>query len=360
MISFTNGNLLDSDSEALVNTVNTVGIMGKGIALMFKESFPENYKLYRQACDRKNVRIGKVFVTHNPEFIGPKWIVNFPTKNHWRGRTELEWIRKGLEDLRKVVVELDIRSISIPPLGCGNGGLKWETVRPLIISSLGSMDDVEITIFEPTRQYQNISKRSGVDQLTPARALIAELIRQYWVLGIECSVLEVQKLVWFLSRMIEKSAVDEDPLKLAFKSHRYGPYSDRLRHLLDAMDGSYLHCSKRLSDAGPTDTIWFEDSKKEIVDAYLKSECKQYLPALEACSEVIDGFQSPLGLEALATVDWLLVHEKLSPTVESLRNGVNHWTNPDQSAADRKNRIFDDHFLKVALDRVTSHARSEM
>src|SRR5260370_362202 len=152
MITFTEGNLLDADVEALVNTVNTVGVMGKGIALMFKEAFPENYEAYRAACKSRDITIGRVFATERRDvFGGPKWIINFPTKEHWRSPSRLEWIDDGLVDLRSFIEEHAIRSIALPPLGSGNGGLDWSDVRPLIQRALESLRDVEVIVYEPTQ-----------------------------------------------------------------------------------------------------------------------------------------------------------------------------------------------------------------
>src|SRR5258708_7227957 len=123
MISYKQGNLLESHSQALVNTVNTVGVMGKGIALMFKERFKENFRRYAAACKNKEVEVGKMFITSSGELNGPKWIVNFPTKQNWRSPSKLEWITEGLRDLHRFIVEQHVVSIAIPPLGAGNGGL---------------------------------------------------------------------------------------------------------------------------------------------------------------------------------------------------------------------------------------------
>ncbi|WP_334147709.1 type II toxin-antitoxin system antitoxin DNA ADP-ribosyl glycohydrolase DarG [Hyphomicrobium sp.] len=242
-MEFTRGNLFDAKVDALVNTVNTVGVMGKGIALMFKEAFPENFKAYQAACKKKEVRVGRMFVTENPSWLGPKWIINFPTKEHWRGSSKMEWVESGLEDLKRVILEKNIRSIAIPPLGSGNGGLNWADVRPKIEAALSTLTDVSVIVYEPVEQYQNVSKRSGVEKLTPARALVAELVRRYWILGIECSLLEVQKLAYFLERSIQALHLP-NPLDLRFQADRYGPYASRLAHLLDGLDGSYLHCGK--------------------------------------------------------------------------------------------------------------------
>lgn len=351
MMHFTQGNLLDARVDAVVNTVNTVGVMGKGIALMFKERFPENFAAYAAACKAGEVEVGRMFVQAGLELDGPRWIINFPTKKHWRQPTQLKWIDTGLEDLKKVIREKSIRSIALPPLGCGNGGLDWNDVRPRIESSLGNLADVEIVIYEPTAKYQNVAKKKGVETLTPARALIAELVRRYWILGIECTLIETQKLAWCLERTIKRMELP-DPLDLRFEANRYGPYAQRLTHLLDGLDGSYLHCDKRLADADPFDTIWFEDAKTEKVAVYLKSsEARDYLPALEATDELIDGFQSPLGMEVLATVDWLVTREHAEPTLTGIREGLRRWP-AGEAAAKRKERLFNDRLIVLALERL--------
>ena len=215
-----------------------------------------------------------------------------------------------------MIQEHNIRSIALPPLGAGNGGLDWSEVRPEVQRVLGDLQDVDILVYEPTDKYQNVAKRTGVEKLTPARALIAEMIRRYWVLGIECTYLEVQKLGWFLERTIHSLGV-EDPLKLQFQADKYGPYSDRLRHLLDALDGTYLHCNKRLSDASPTDTIWFDEERRKYIDLFLQQdESKTLKQILDLTAKRIDGFESPLGMELLATVDWLMERQHREPTVE--------------------------------------------
>jgi len=354
MIRYTTGNLLDARVDALVNTVNTVGVMGKGIALMFKERFPDNYRRYAAACKAKEVQTGRMFITEASELDGPRWIVNFPTKQHWRSPSRMEWVAAGLQDLRRFLIEHHVKSVAIPPLGAGNGGLDWADVRRQIEAALAGLD-TEIQVFEPTPRYQNVAKRAGVEALTPARALIAELVRRYWVLGMECSLLEVQKLAWFLERAIERLGPGENPLNLRFVAHKFGPYANRLSHLLNNLDGSYLHCDKRLSDADPLDVIWFDDSRKEFVRAFLQSEAKSYAPALEATASLIDGFESPYGLELLATVDWLLIREHVAPTIPALRAGLRHWKGGAAAAA-RKDKLFDDRALGIALERLTKEA----
>lgn len=349
MITYTTGNLLDAEVEALVNTVNTVGVMGKGIALMFKERFTKNTALYEKACKAGEVQTGRVFVTETEELMSPRWIVNFPTKQHWRAKSRLAWIVDGLADLRQFIEQNQVRSIAIPPLGAGNGGLNWVDVKPHIEQALGDLEGVNVLVYEPTTRYQNVAKSKGVEKLTPARALIAELVRRYWVLGMECSLLEIQKLAWFLERAIESEGLES--LDLRFVANNYGPYADRLRHLLDALDGSYLKSDKRISDCGPLDIIWFNDAKRDRVDLYLKTEAKAYMPALEKATQLIDGFESPFGLELLSTVDWLLAQENIAPEPQALLEGVGHWP-AGESWARRKLGLFDLSKLKLALNRL--------
>ena len=354
MITFKQGNLLEARAEALVNTVNTVGVMGKGIALMFKERFDDNFRRYAAACKAKEVQTGKMFVTPVHELDGPRWIVNFPTKQHWRAPSRMEWVVEGLQDLRRFLAEQQVKSIAIPPLGAGNGGLEWADVREQIERALGDLD-IDILVFEPTKQYQNVAKRTGVEQLTPARALIAELVRRYWVMGMECSLLEIQKLAWFLERSIERHNPGNNPLNLQFAPHKYGPYANRLDHLLNNLDGSYLHSEKRISDADPLDVIWFDDARKAFLHTYLKTEAKAYTQALESTAALIDGFESPFGMELLATVDWLLARENVMPNVSALRAGLRRWRGGPDAAA-RKDRLFDDRALGIALTRLTQPA----
>lgn len=351
MISYTQGNLLEAKVEALVNTVNTVGVMGKGIALMFKERFPDNMKAYAKACKAKEVKTGKMFVTETNELLAPRWIINFPTKQHWRSKSQMQWIIDGLADLRFFIINNKVQSIAIPPLGAGNGGLNWPEVKQHIVAALSDLDNVDIIIYEPSNEYQNVKKATGIEKLTPARALIAELVRRYWILGMECSLLEIQKLAWFLERAIEAKKLT-NPLNLTFNAKNYGPYADKLRHLLNGLDGSYLISEKRISDCSPHDVIWFNDSKYNQLKNYLENEAKEYLPALEQTTRLIDGFESPFGMELLSTVDWLLSQQQVAATTPALLDGLANWP-AGKYWADRKLKIFSQARLDLALTRLS-------
>ena len=347
MIRYTQGNLLAAETQALVNTVNTVGVSGKGIALMFKEAFPENFRAYERASKAGDIEPGGLFITERKDMLGPRWIINFATKNHWRHASRLEWIERGLEALRREIVAHGITSIAIPPLGAGNGGLDWADVKPLIARALDEVD-CTIVVYEPTGAYQNVVKRRGVEALTPARALLAEMIRRYEVLGFDCSILEAQKLAWFLAGAFRRMGL-ANPIADDFAANRYGPYSDRVRHLLDSLDGSYLTCERRVADARPFDPIRFRHDRKDRVSAYLTTpEASPCRPALDHASAVIDGFQSPHGLELLATVDWLRRETATEMAVGPMRAAIAAWPGPDGAAA-RKARIFTPEQIAIAI-----------
>lgn len=142
-------NIFDVAADAIVNPVNCVGVMGAGLAKEFKKRYFENYKHYAAACREKRVRIGQMFVTQADEKQLHKYIINFPTKFHWENRSKLEYIQEGLGSLLEVIDTLEIQSISIPPLGCGLGGLSWDIVKPIIVSRLENKAFVDVQLFEP-------------------------------------------------------------------------------------------------------------------------------------------------------------------------------------------------------------------
>ncbi len=217
-----------------------------------------------------------------------------------------------------------------------------------------ALNDVSVIVYEPTDQYQNVSKRAGVEKLTPARALVAELVRRYWILGIECSLLEIQKLAYFLERSIEKLGLS-NPLDLRFQADKYGPYAPRLTHLLDGLDGSYLHCGKRIGDANPFDVVWFEDAKRDKVAVYLGSgEAKVFLPALEATAELIDGFEISIG-HGTSCYDRLACKKRRrrGRSRNSIKTALKTWTGGEKSA-ERKLKLFEDQLVDLALERLAT------
>ena len=352
MISLVEGNLLKSKANALVNTVNEVGVMGKGIALMFAESFPTNTRLYQQACKEHKVQVGKMFTTSTDSLVGPKWIINFPTKKHWRNPSQLKWIQEGLIDLVEVIKTLEIDSVAIPPLGCGNGGLEWRTVKRMIEEALNPLQNVKAIVYAPTQHYQNTPKEVAAPKFTPAKALIIAAVSRSSVLGFECSILEVQKLAWFLSRGLRRYKA-KDALRLRFAAQQYGPYSDNLRHVLASLEGSFLRSDKRISDASPYDVIDADPSRINEVEMFLAgTEMLPYMDALNWTQEVIEGFESPFGMELLATIDWLVTEQRVTPSVDQVREAIANWPYSPK-AAKRKADIFDDRVIGIALTRLS-------
>jgi O-acetyl-ADP-ribose deacetylase (regulator of RNase III) len=352
MIRFRTGNIVDDRSEALVNTVNTVGVMGKGIALSFKQRFPENYRAYKRAVEDGKVETGKVFPFENPHEYATRWVLNFPTKQHWRNRSKLEWIELGLADLRRQVLALKITSLAVPPLGCGNGGLDWEDVKPLIVNALQGLGGVDVVVYEPSQRYRTPRPSAAKPELTPARALVAAAIHRYESAGLECTLLEAHKLAYFISKQAEE-LLGSDPLGLEYEAHIYGPYADKLRHLLRAMQGWLVDSSVELPDADPTDVVYTVPTAVCEVDEYMEGPGQPFKPVLDKVFHLVNGFESPLGLELLASLDWLLRETEFDPAATSPRSAISDWPGPP-TARSRKSRILNDELLQLGISRLTS------
>lgn len=304
MIETTKGDLLRADVEALVNTVNTVGVMGKGIALQFKKAFPENYKAYRKACDEKNVKLGRMFVFETDSLHNPRYIINFPTKRHWRGRSRLGDIEDGLQDLVRVIQERDIQSVAIPPLGCGNGGLDWVDVYPRIEQALKTVPDVHALVYEPkgAPEAAALVDRTTVPPMTQGRAAVIGLLKRYAAMGYRMTLLEVQKLLYFLQEAGEH-------LKLRFVKHKYGPYADNLRHVLGRMEGHFI---QGFGDGtgGPSTSIELLEGADENAEEFLGAH-PDTKARFDRVTQLIEGFETPYGMELLASVHWVALHEDM-------------------------------------------------
>lgn len=308
-----------SDAEALVNTVNTVGVMGKGVALQFKEKFPENFKRYAVACQKKEVVVGKMFITPTNSMMNPKWIINFPTKNHWIHPSSYSYIEAGIDDLIMQIEKFQIKSIAIPPLGSGQGGLDWHKVKQIIVEKMHSLS-IDIIIYEPilkVKKKQNLTK----EKLTKPRAMILALISQYKKSGYEVSLLEIQKLAYFLQRM------GQTELKLNYKQYLYGPYAHNLQHLLHEMEKGYILSEKSILDSKPLDLIELDFSSKNDVSQFMNTQFSLVeKQRLEQLFKLLTGFESPFGLELLSTVDWIMHHHNTSLTPEVIKENIKNWS----------------------------------
>jgi O-acetyl-ADP-ribose deacetylase (regulator of RNase III) len=305
MIEFRTGDILQAEAEALVNTVNCVGFMGRGIALAFKEAFPDNFKDYERACKRGEVMPGRMLVHRTSSLTGPRLIINFPTKRHWRGKSRIEDIEAGLVDLERVVREEGIRSVAIPPLGCGLGGLDWLQVKPLIEASVKRMEDVEAIIYEPGGQTDQAQARATTPPaMTAARAVLVLALRRYLgaMLDPSVSLLELHKLLYFVERAGE-------PLQLHFRKGHYGPYAENLRFLLQKINHYYVEADLTLGD-DPQVPVQLVPSAEKDANEYLANKVPTQ-QRLDKVFELIEGWESPHGLELLATVYWLASEEHI-------------------------------------------------
>ena len=336
MIEYRTGDILQADAEALVNTVNCVGIMGRGIALQFKNAYSKNFKAYEAACTRGEVQPGRMFVFETGQLTNPKYIINFPTKRHWRGKSRMEDIEAGLKALAAEIRTRRIRSIALPPLGSGLGGLSWRDVRPRIEAELGNIDDVRVIVFEPhaAPEAQVATRSREVPNMTAGRAALIVLMHRYLggLMDPFVTLLEVHKLMYFMQEAGQ-------PLRLQFSKGPYGPYAENLRHVLRAIEG---HLVSGYADGGDA-----PDKELELVPGAI-NDSEMFLKDHEATrarfdrvADLVEGFETPFGLELLSTVHWVVSREGA--------------TSPDRAVAqtyawsDRKKR-FSPRQIGLALD----------
>ena len=328
------GNLLAADVDALVNTVNTVGVMGKGVALQFKRAFPSNFDAYAAAAARGNLRLGQVFVHETGLVDGPRLIINFPTKQHWRSKSRLADIETGLRDLRRVLRDREVKSVALPALGCGLGGLRWPEVRPLIENALSDFPG-RVIVYEPQSAPAPESMRDARSRprMTAFRATLVWLLDRYLAPGEAATPLEVQKLLYFLQTAGE-------PLGLRFTRQRYGPYADEVRHAVEQLEGHYV---VGFGDGTGDTSIRVLPGAVEEAELFLR-EHPETRERFERVAELIEGFETPYGLELLATTHWAAVQEG-AHDCDAATDVVRRWSV-------RKERLFTEDHIAVAWERL--------
>ena len=339
MIESASGDILKSEADALVNTVNCVGVMGRGIALQFKNAFPENFRAYEAACKRKTVQPGRMFVFETGQLTPPRFIVNFPTKRHWHGKSRIEDIEAGLVDLVEVIRDRGIHSIAIPPLGAGLGGLDWNEIRPRIKRALAELEDVRIFVFEPegAPASDKMAHAREVPRMTVGRAALVELMQRYLggLLDPFVTLLEVHKLMYFMQEAGE-------PLRLKYVKAPYGPYAENLRHVLRALEG---HLIAGYADGGdiPGKPLHLVPGAVDEARAFLgRHETSRARFARVA--HLVEGFESPYGLELLATVHWVMRREGATGH-DGVARRVYGWN--------ERKRQFTVRQISIAADRLT-------
>jgi len=342
MIQYIEGDLLESKAEALVNTVNTVGIMGKGIALQFKNHFPSNYKRYAQACKEQRVKVGSLLILEDTSLLGgKKKIINFPTKTDWRKPSEYSYIENGLIELSKYIRENSIKSIAIPPLGTGNGGLDWNKVKALIDKYLSDLE-CDIQIYLPNVLIKEVLKKERV-KLIPARAMLLSVLFDLVRSGEFVSEFAAEKVAYFLQRFGAK-----DYFKLEFQPNFYGPYSGKVKHVLYYMNGSYIS-GYSAKDKKPFEELGLMFDAEKEVTAYLD------IPENAACKEIVlktkaflSGFYSAFALELLSSIDFIM-QENNANSVEDITKHLEKWS-------DRKKTLFTKpNYISLAINNLNTH-----
>ena len=334
MIELHKGDILQAEVEALVNTVNCVGVMGRGIALQFRKEFPENYTAYKKVCERGELRPGRVFVFELNQLQNPRYVINFPTKRHWKGKSRIEDIRAGLEALVKEVRSLGIRSVAIPPLGCGLGGLSWTQVRPMIEDAFRALADVQVLVFEPVGPpaAEVMAKTKRAPNMTPGRAALLGLMRRYLsaVMDPYVSLLEIHKLMYFMQEAGEN-------LRLRFVKGPYGPYAEKLRHVLSLVEGHFISGYGDAED-DPERQIELRTEASERAERFLRDHPETH-SRLRRVEDLIRGFETSFGMELLATVHWVATREGASAADDAIGQ-VYSWN-------DRK-RMFREQHIRIA------------
>ena len=301
MIDYVSGDLLAADREALVNSVNCVGVMGRGVALAFKQRFPANFKAYKAACDWGEVQPGSMFVFETGE-LTPHYIINFPTKRHWRAKSRLDDLEAGLTALVAEIEQRRIRSIALPPLGCGLGGLQWAQVKPLIHAALAPLAGVDTVVFEPNASFASVPAPPAPPPppITPGRAALLGLMHRYLVgLGEPfVTLLEVHKLMYFMQ-------LAGEPLRLRYVKASHGPYAENLRHVLRTLAGVYVTGEGVGGGDKPDQPLSLMPGAAAQAQAYL-SDHPETRSRFDRVVDLVEGFESPSGLELLATVHWVI------------------------------------------------------
>lgn len=332
-IEHTTGNILKADAEAIVNTVNCVGIMGRGIALQFKKAFPANFRAYALACDEGDVQPGRMFVHDTGAFTNPRYIINFPTKRHWKGKSRIEDIKSGLAALAQEVRERGIKSIAIPPLGSGLGGLDWSEVHPLIEAALRDVPNLDVLIYQPNGAPE-VVKSSEVPPMKHGSASLIVLMEQYLkgLMDPFVTLLEVQKLMYFMQ-------LAGQPLRLQYDKGPYGPYTQTLRHVLHRIEGHFISGYQDGGDQ-PFKELSIVPGAFEDAQRFVASR-PEMQERFERVANLVEGFETPYGLELLATVHWVVTEQGASSPEEALTH-IHNWN--------ERKRTFTKRQVAIAFD----------
>jgi len=337
-VTFKSGDLFLDKSEALVNTVNCVGVMGKGVAYEFKHRWPENYKAYKKVCDARGLRPGHMLIFELTNLFGksePKFIINFPTKDHWRAKSKLEYISEGLDALVSDIKKYKIKSIALPPLGCGNGGLDWNIVRPMMLEKLSELDDVDVAIYGPLADSDEPEYVETRLKMTKGRAIFLKAIA-----ALEAPFdgaldrLSLQKIGYFLQAMGVQ-------LNLDFNKNLYGPYSDALKKAVVALEDNY----KLIAGFQAEREAHVTQAGYAAAEDFLKTD-EHSETIIQNLTKLVDGFDTPYGLELLSTV------HKVAISLGAWNGDIDRITSEMLVLEKNKRNVFSEGEIRLAFQRL--------
>jgi len=340
-IFFEKGNLFETGAEAIVNTVNCVGVMGKGVALEFKNRWPDNFKAYKKLCQNKHLRPGGVFIFDTDDLFGDskkhqRYLINFPTKDHWRSKSKLSYIEQGLDDLLVKLESLNIKSVALPPLGCGNGGLDWDEVKLLLEKKLSKMQSADFYIYGPKEsvlspEYESIPS----SDMTEKRAILVKAIGEFEpYFGGYLTRISLQKIVYFLQSMGIDYGVE-------FSRNTHGPYSEELHKIFKVMDDKKFIVNYKKDESLIQASTGALAMANEFLDEFGH---ENNVEKIQRLSLLIQGYESPFGMELLSSIHYLVSSENVHDA-EEVVDAINNWN-------DHKSSQFEDKAVLLAYERL--------
>ena len=338
------GDMFSEQTDAIVNTVNCVGVMGKGVALEFKRRWPENFKEYKKQCERKELIPGKVSIFDTGDMFAtsnPRYLINFPTKQHWRSKSKISYIEDGLDSFVKQLRDYKIKSVTLPPLGCGNGGLAWEDVRALLVEKLSSIEDIDFVVYAPEEHVSQPEYKAIPEIKTLERAILIATIGEFEkYFGGHLTRISLQKIAYFLQAL----GIDYG---LEFARNEHGPYSKKLKSAFKGMEKQGYITGYNIEDPKITVSPAAFAAAEDFLENNEEIDAQEIIQRL---SFLIEGYESPYGMELLSSVHYLVTHEGLNgvdDVIEAIQNWNEHKCShfPPKSIAAAHYRLKEDRLI---------------
>ena len=304
MLEITSGDILKSNAHCLVNTVNCEGFMGKGIAYQFKKTFPNNNEDYIKACQTGKLRIGTLHFFQEDN----KLIINFPTKDRWREKSKINYIQLGMKELSKLIIEKDIKSIAIPPLGCGNGGLKWSDVENIITTEMYPLSkEREIYIYSPNALSYNASSRKAPN-MTMSHLILMQFKEKLNKFG----KIRLQKSAYFFNKYLGKEY-------FKFEAHKYGPYAHSIEILSKNISEYQEYYKKNTKDS-------YQHLLNVLISEKIKKELNQSEKSIDRSIQFVNQYQTVDKLELAATICYIIENNEINSTNDIIK-ALSKWGN---------------------------------